>query len=270
MSVAAPAAPLRQWQRFSLAERIMRSVFYLIALIAIVWSLRSIEIIPEFLYDAPQQTADLFTRMWPIDWAWYPKVVHPALMETLHTATLGTILAVAMATPVALMVASNVTQSLIVQSIGRFILVATRSIHAMVWALFFVAVFGPGALAGTLAIAVHSIGFTGKFLSEAIEEAKPGPIEALKAAGAPPLAVLIKGVWPQVKPAFLALAMFRWDINVRESAVLGLVGGGGLGMALDTALSNLYWDQAGLVLCVIFAVVIGAEIATSWVRSRII
>ena len=147
---------------------------------------------------------------------------------------------------------------------------ATRSIHAMVWALFFVAVFGPGALAGTLAIAVHSIGFTGKFLSEAIEEAKPGPIEALKAAGAPPLAVLIKGVWPQVKPAFLALAMFRWDINVRESAVLGLVGGGGLGMALDTALSNLYWDQAGLVLCVIFAVVIGAEIATSWVRSRII
>ncbi len=270
MSVAAPAAPLRQWQRFSPAERIMRSVFYLIALIAIVWSLRSIEIIPEFLYDAPQQTADLFARMWPIDWAWYPKVVHPALMETLHTATLGTILAVAMATPVALMVARNVTQSVIVQSIGRFILVATRSIHAMVWALFFVAVFGPGALAGTLAIAVHSIGFTGKFLSEAIEEAKPGPIEALKATGAPPLAVLIKGIWPQVKPAFLALAMFRWDINVREFAVLGLVGGGGLGMALDTALSNLYWDQAGLVLCVIFAVVIVAEIATSWVRSRII
>ena len=270
MSATAQTAPLRQWQRFSPAERIMRSVFYLIALIAIVWSLRSIEIIPEFLYDAPQQTADLFVRMWPIDWAWYPKVVHAALMETLHTATLGTILAVAMAAPVALMVASNVTHSVLIQSIGRFILVATRSVHAMVWALFFVAVFGPGALAGTLAIAVHSIGFTGKFLSEAIEEAKPGPIEALKATGAPPLAVLIKGIWPQVKPAFLALAMFRWDINVRESAVLGLVGGGGLGMALDTALSNLYWDQAGLVLCVIFAVVIAAEIATSWMRSRII
>src|SRR5688572_4248063 len=109
MSVSAQAVPLRQWQRFSPAERSMRSVFYLIALIAIVWSLRSIEIIPEFLYDAPQQTADLFARMWPIDWAWYPKVVHAALMETLHTATLGTILAVAMAAPVALMVARNVT-----------------------------------------------------------------------------------------------------------------------------------------------------------------
>jgi phosphonate ABC transporter permease subunit PhnE len=264
------AGALRSWQRFTPAERSMRSVFYLITIIAVVWSLQTIAIIPEFLYDAPQQTADLFARMWPIDWAWYPKVVHAALIETLHTATLGTVLAVALASLFALMVARNITGSVVLNTIGRFILVATRSVHAMIWALFFVAVFGPGALAGTLAIAVHSIGFTGKFLSEAIEEAKPGPIEALIAAGASPLGVLIKGYWPQVKPAFLAIAMFRWDINVRESAVLGLVGGGGLGMALDTALSNLYWDQAGLVLLVIFTVVIVAEIATAWVRAKII
>jgi phosphonate ABC transporter permease subunit PhnE len=168
------------------------------------------------------------------------------------------------------MVARNITGSAMVNALGRFILVATRSVHAMIWALFFVAVFGAGALAGTLAIAVHSIGFVGKFLSEAIEEAEPGPIDALIAAGAPPLAVLLKGYWPQVKPAFLSIAVFRWDINVRESAVLGLVGGGGLGMALDTALSNLYWDQVGLVLIVIFLVVIVTEIATTWIRSRII
>jgi phosphonate ABC transporter permease subunit PhnE len=270
----APAGPTaagpRRWHRFSPAERAMRSAFYVMALIAIIWSLRSVEIIPEFLYDAPQQTADLFARMWPIDWAWYPKVVHAALMETLHTATLGTILAIAMASLVALLVARNITRSATLNMIGRFILVGTRSVHAMVWALFFVAVFGPGALAGTLAIAVHSIGFTGKFLSEAIEEAKPGPIEALTAAGASPFAILVKGYWPQVKPAFLAISAFRWDINVRESAVLGLVGGGGLGMALDTALSNLYWDQAGLVLIVIFAVVIVTEIVTAWIRAKII
>jgi len=269
---AASTGPLglRHWQRFTLAQRIMRSMFYVIVVVAFVWSLQSIEIIPEFLYDAPQQTADLFVRMWPIDWSWYPKVVHEALVETLHIATLGTIIAVVLAGLVSLLVARNITRSVILNTIGRFILVATRSVHAMVWALFFVALFGPGALAGTFAIAVHSIGFTGKFLSEAIEEAKQGPIEALTAAGAPPLAILLKGYWPQVKPAFLAIAMFRWDINVRESAVLGLVGGGGLGMALDTALSNLYWDQAGLVLLVIFVVVIVTEIATAWMRSRII
>jgi phosphonate ABC transporter permease subunit PhnE len=263
-------ATLRHWHRFTRGERVMRSAFYVVVLIAIVWSLQSVEIIPEFLYDAPQQTGDLFARMWPIDWAWYPKVVHPALMETLHTATLGTILAVVMASLVALLVARNITHSVVLNTIGRFILVATRSVHAMIWALFFVAVFGPGALAGTLAIAVHSIGFTGKFLSEAIEEAKPGPIEALVAAGASPLAVLLKGYWPQVKPAFLAISAFRWDINVRESAVLGLVGGGGLGVALDTALANLYWDQAGLVLLVIFGVVLATEIVTAWIRTRII
>jgi len=270
MTTGTTATPLRRWRRFTTAERAMRSAFYVVVLIAIVWSLRTIEVIPEFLYDAPQQTVDLFARMWPIDWAWYPAVVHPALIETLHTATLGTILAVAIASLVALMVARNITRSVVLNAIGRFILVATRSVHAMIWALFFVAVFGPGALAGTLAIAVHSIGFTGKFLSEAIEEAKPGPIEALVATGASPLAVLLKGHWPQVKPAFLAISVFRWDINVRESAVLGLVGGGGLGMALDTALSNLYWDQAGLVLLVIFAVVIVTEVVTAWVRQKII
>src|SRR5262245_60185738 len=104
----------------------MRWAFYLAALAAVVWSVQTIEIIPEFLYDAPQQTVDLFVRMWPIDWAWYPKVVHDALIETLHTATLGTILAVAIASLVALLVARNITRSVVLNSIGRFILVATR------------------------------------------------------------------------------------------------------------------------------------------------
>ena len=268
MSTTAPVTPpLRQWQRFSPTERILRSAFYLIAVIAVVWSLRTIEIIPEFLYDAPQQTVDLFTRMWPIDWAWYPKVVHAALIETLHTATLGTILAIVIAAPVALMVARNVTRSVFIQSIGRFILVATRSVHAMVWALFFVAVFGPGALAGTLAIAVHSVGFTGKFLSEAIEEAKPGPLEALRATGAPPLAVR-NGRGVVFEFAALRVAAQSGPIRVGLMAPLtGVVAAGGR-ECVDGF--NLYWDQAGLVLCVVFAVVIAAEIATSIVRSRII
>jgi phosphonate ABC transporter permease subunit PhnE len=260
----------REWHRFTLTQRMARSGFYLLAILAIVWSFQTIEIIPEFLYDAPQQTLDLFVRMWPIDWAWYPKVVHEALLETLHIATLGTMLAVVIAVLVALIVARNILSSITLHLIGQFILVATRSVHAMVWALFFVAIFGPGALAGMLAIAVHSIGFTGKFLAEAIEDVPPGPIEALTAAGASWPSILLKGYWPQVKPAFLSIVMFRWDINVRESAVLGLVGGGGLGMALDTALSNLYWDQAGLVLLVIFAVVIVTEIVTALARRRII
>jgi phosphonate ABC transporter permease subunit PhnE len=261
---------MRHWQRFSPAERLGRFAFMLLMAAAFVWSLRTIEVIPEFLVDAPAQTADLFRRMWPIDWKWFASGVKDALITTLNMATLGTILAFVLATPVALLVARNVTSSVVLNNIGRFILVGTRSVHSLVWALLFTAIFGPGALAGVLAIAVHSIGFTGKFLSEAIEEAKPGPIEALTAAGAPWASRMVKGFWPQIQPAFLALALFRWDINVRESAVLGLVGAGGLGVALDTALNNLYWDQVGLVLFVIFVVVVITEIVTATLRARII
>ncbi|HEV7258570.1 MAG TPA: phosphonate ABC transporter, permease protein PhnE [Bosea sp. (in: a-proteobacteria)] len=272
----APSGEVKQspsglvWNRFTAAERGMRLAFWAVAALALGWSLQTIEVIPEFLYDAPAQTVDLFARMWPIDWAYFPKTVQQALIETLHTATLGTILAIMLATPVALMCARNVSPSAWVNTLGRFILVATRSVHTLVWALFFVAVFGPGALAGVMAVAVHSIGFTGKFLAEAIEEAKPGPIEALRAAGAPWRSVLLKGFWPQVKPAFLAVSLFRWDINVRESAVLGLVGAGGLGVALQAAMDNLYWDQVGLVLAVIFAVVVVTEIVTATLRAKII
>ena len=261
---------MRRWQRFTPAQRIGRALTYVLSAVAIVWSLRTIEVIPEFLYDAPEQTADLFRRMWPIDWSFWRAMVADALVETFHTATLGTIIALVLSVPVALLAARNVTPSPTLNFVAKFILVASRSVNSLIWALLFVAVFGPGALAGTLAIAFRSIGFVGKLLAEALEEAQRGPLEALTAAGAPRGAILLKGYWPQVEPSFWSVALFRWDINIRESAVLGLVGAGGIGVALDTALNNLYWDQVGLCLFVIFVVVIVAEIVTSAIRSRII
>lgn len=260
----------RDWHRFTPMERLARYAVYLFSVMAIVWSARYVEIIPEFLADAPAQTADLFRRMWPFDWAHYPKTVHAALIETLHIATLGTMLSIALAVPVALLAARNITRSRLLNLFATFILVSSRSVNSLVWALLFVAVFGPGALAGVLAIAFRSIGFVGKLLAEAIEEAAPGPIEALEATGAPYMSVLTKGYWPQAEPSFWSIALFRWDINIRESAVLGLVGGGGIGVALEAAMSNLYWDQVGLILGVIFAVVIVTEIVTTAVRKQII
>jgi phosphonate ABC transporter permease subunit PhnE len=208
--------------------------------------------------------------MWRIDWSFWGKMAREGLIETLHTATLGTILAIMMAVPVALLAARNITGSWLLNFLAKFILVSSRSVNSLIWALLFVAIFGPGALAGTLAIAFRSIGFVGKLLAEALEDASRGPIEALTAAGAPVPSILLKGYWPQVEPAFWSIALFRWDINVRESAVLGLVGAGGIGVALDTAMNNLYWDQVGLCLAVIFAVVVVTEIVTSVIRKTII
>jgi len=259
-----------QWKRFSLTQRLARYAVYILTVIAVVWSARSIEIIPEFIADAPAQTVDLFRRMWPIDWGYYHKAVHAALIETVHIATLGTLLSVGLAVPIAVLAARNITPWRTVNWLATFLLVATRSVNSLVWALLFSAVFGPGALAGLLAIGFHSIGFVGKLLAEALEETPRGPIEALRATGAPAASVFSKGYWPCVEPSFWAIALFRWDINIRESAVLGLVGGGGIGMTLDAALSNLYWDQVGLILLVIFGVVIVTEIVTSAIRKRLI
>ena len=264
------AALEREWRRFTPAERIGRFVVYFCVVAAVVASLRTVEVIPEFLYDAPEQIGDMLRRMWPVAWQHYPEGVHAPLLDSLHIATLGTVLAVLMAVPVAFLAARNVTPNAWLNYAAKLILVAARSVNTLIWALFFVAVFGPGTLAGTLAIAFHSIGFTGKLLGEALEESNRGTIEALEASGAPWLSIALKGYWPQVRPAFWAIVLFRWDINVRESAVLGLVGAGGVGMALDTALNLFQWDRAATILVAILAVVVAAELATTQLRKRII
>ena len=259
-----------QWQRFTPVQRIVRSMVMIIGFTALVWSFKTIEIIPEFLYDAPEQAADLFVRMWPFDWAFYPKAVHAALIETFHIATLGTLLALVLAMPLAFLSARNITRSPVLNWLAQVLFVSSRSVNSLIWALLFVAIFGPGALAGVMSIAFRSIGFIGKLFGEALEEAHKGPVDALVASGAPHAVVLAKGIWPQVEPAFWSVALLRWDINIRESAVLGLVGAGGIGVALDNALSNLYWDQVGLIMAVIFVVVIIVEMITTSIRARLI
>ena len=258
------------WRRFTPAQRVARFAVYLAIVAAVVVSIQTVEVIPEFLADAPEQVADLFARMWPIDFAYYPRGVHHALMETIHIASLGTLLALILALPVGLLAAHNICPSTPVNLLARFVLVSSRSVNSLVWALLFVGIFGPGALAGTLAIAFRSIGFVGKLFGEALEETSHGPIEALDAAGAPPVSLLTFGYWPQVKPAFWSIALFRWDINVRESAVLGLVGAGGIGMTLDAALNLFQWERVAVILAAIFAIVILAEVLVTIVRKRVL
>jgi phosphonate transport system permease protein len=270
--MAAAPAPVahRIWQRFSPAQRWTRFVVYLVIALAIAASARTVEVIPEFLADAPEQVVDLVSRMWPPDWSHYPDTVHAALMETIHIASLGTLLALLLALPVGVLAAHNLVRSTPVNLAAKFILVSSRSVNSLVWALLFVGIFGPGSLAGTLAIAFRSIGFVGKLFGEAIEEAQAGPIEALAATGAPWASRMTFGYWPQVRPAFWSIALFRWDINVRESAVLGIVGAGGIGMALDSALNLFQWDRVAVILLSIFAVVIIAEVIVTQFRRRII
>jgi len=258
------------WERFTAAERLARFIAFLAFGVALSVSIRTVEVIPEFLYDAPTQVVDLLARMWPMDLLYYPEGIHAAMIETLHIASLGTLLAVVMAIPVGIMGANNIVKIPLLNWLAKLILVSSRSVNSLVWALLFVAIFGPGALAGTVCIGFRSVGFVGKLFAEALEESNPGPIEALTAAGAPWFSIFLKGYWPQVAPAFWGIFLFRWDINVRESAVIGLVGAGGIGMVLDTALNLFFWDRVSVILLSIFVVVIVAELLVTNIRKRII
>jgi phosphonate transport system permease protein len=213
---------------------------------------------------------DLLLRMWPPDIAHYRLAVHDALIETLHIATLGTVFSFLLAIPLALMAARNICPSPILNILAQLLLVTSRSVNSLVWALIFVAVFGPGAAAGTFAIAFRSVGFVGKLLSEALEEISPGPLEALRATGASRGHIILKGAWPQIEPAFWGVALFRWDINIRESAVLGLVGAGGIGVVLDDAINFFQWDRVATILLAILVIVIIAEIIVTRLRARLI
>jgi phosphonate transport system permease protein len=175
-----------------------------------------------------------------------------------------------MALPFGFLAARNVAPWSWVNWLVRLVWISARSVNTLVFARFYVAVFGPGALAGTLAIAFHFIGFAARLFSEALESASPGAIEALRAAGAPDASVICFGYWPQVVPAFWSLVLFRWDINVRESIVLDMVGAGGVGMVLDKALNLFQWTRVAMVLVTILGVVIAAEVAVTYIRQIII
>jgi len=206
--------------------------------------------------------------MWPPDWSFLSKLFGP-LMETIQIATLGTMFTFIIAFPVAFLAARNTTFNPATWFVGRFILVGSRSVNTVVWGLLFVAIFGPGPVAGIWAIAFRSIGFMGKLTAEAIEEIDAGAVEAVEATGASRLQVLWFGILPQVLPVIYGTAVYRWDINIRESTVLGFVGAGGIGILLYSSINQFLWREVAATLIVVFGVVLVSEFISAKVRQRI-
>ena len=260
------------WRRRTPLARLLLWLGWLalVALTVWCWQVMTRDTIWLFVADAPTQAADIAGRMLPPRWSYLDKLWLP-LWDTLNIATLGTLLGVAIATPVAFLAARNTTPSaLVLRPAALFVIVASRSINSLIWALLLVSILGPGLLAGILAIAFRSIGFVGKLLYEAIEETDASQIEAVEATGAGRAQVLTYGYWPQVAPAFWGISVFRWDINIRESAVLGLVGAGGIGLQLQASLNVLAWPQVTMILLVILATVVFSEWVSARVRHAII
>lgn len=257
-----------EWDRFDRRERLLRYVALLGALIVTVASWRVLNVRYTYLATAPEMTFNLFQRMYPPDAGYAPEIVAP-MISTINIAVVGTILAILMSLPVAYLGARNTTPNRYTYALGKFLIVGSRSVHVIIWALVFVILFGTGTLAGILSVAFRSVGFLAKLLSEEIEEIDRTTVEAIEATGGGPLATLLYGVIPQVKPAFIGLSVYRWDINVREATIIGFVGAGGIGMELQTRVNFFDWNGVLTILVAILVVVIFSELLSAYVREKV-
>jgi phosphonate transport system permease protein len=154
--------------------------------------------------------------------------------------------------------------------VSRLLLMIIRSLHTIVIGIIFVIILGFGPLAGVITLMLHSVGFVGKLLAEDIENIKSEPLEAVRATGASWLQVVIYGVWPQVATRYIGLSIYRADINFRQSTVIGIVGAGGIGAVLDTAMGRYDYNTAAAILLCIIVLVLIAEYISSAIRRKIV
>ena len=205
-----------------------------------------------------------------VDWGLFPDLAGPAL-ETFMIACLGTLLGVLVCIPVTWFGALNITPfKPVTYPLARLMMTLSRSIHEIVWALFFVAVVGLGAMAGIFALAMRSVGFIAKMSAEAIEDIDPGPVEAIRAVGGNGFQVLLYAILPQVLPQILGVIVFEWEINIRRSAVLGLVGAGGLGLMFFRQMNTFNFPGVTTVLIAIFGIILIGEVVSHFARKTVI
>lgn len=257
-----------RYDRYSPREKMRHWGWSILCAAIVIWALRAMEINWHFLADAHVQAYDLADRLWPPRWDYAPKIMG-ALVETVHIGTLGTMISFVLAVPVAFISARNTSFNGLTWAIGRVILVLSRSINTVIWGLLFVAIFGPGPVAGICAVAARSVGFIAKLISEAIEEVDAGQIEAIEATGATRLQIWATAIWPQIQPALIGTSVYRWDINIRESSVLGFVGAGGIGLYLYSSINSFAWNQVLLILVAILVLVVISEVISAWVRGKL-
>ena len=254
------------WKRRKTPKQLLIWFGWLVALVvaAYAWKLISDKTVWFFVLDAPRQMVDISSRMVPPSWS-YMEVLWKPIWDTINIATIGSMIAMAIAIPVAFAAAHNTTPHKLVRAAALLIIVSTRSINSLVWALLLVVIVGPGVLAGTLAIGIRSIGGCAKLLYEGIEEINQTQVEAIEATGASPAQKMIYGVLPQVLPTFAGVGVFRWDVNVRGSTILGIVGAGGIGVQLNGSINTLAWTQVSMILLVI----LGAVVLSEWVSAKV-
>jgi phosphonate transport system permease protein len=216
-----------------------------------------------------QNVINLFGRMYPPDFAEISTVIS-AMVETLWIALLGTLGAVILSYPLALLAASNTTPNRALRAFSRGAITLSRAVPEIILAAIFVVAFGTGPFPGVLALALHSIGMIGRLFADALEKADEAPREALMAVGSTKRQTIRSSLIPQALPSMIATALFRFEINLRGSAVLGLVGAGGIGTIISESLETIQYRPALAAVTVLFVVILLTELASNAIRQSLI
>ena len=190
------------------------------------------------------------------------------LVESLTMTLTATVVGIIISVPIGIGAATNMAPTWL-YLLCRSIIAVSRSLQEIIIAIFFVAMFGFGPFAGFLTLSFATIGFLSKLLAEDIEDIDKSQVEAIRATGASWLQVLTYGVAPQVMPRLVGLSLYRLDINFRESSVIGIVGAGGIGATLNTAIDRYEYDSAGAILLIIIGIVLMVEYTSGLIRRRL-
>ncbi|MEQ9448451.1 MAG: phosphonate ABC transporter, permease protein PhnE, partial [Rhodospirillaceae bacterium] len=202
----------------------------------------------------------------PPDFASRGDAILAGVLESIWMTVAATAAGVFLAVPLAVGGANNLAPKP-VYAVCRVIMAISRTFPEILVAIFFVKLFGFGTFAGFLTLTYETIGFNAKLLAEDIEAINPAHAEAVRATGAGWFSWLAYGIQPQVLPRAIGLAIYRLDINFRESAVIGIVGAGGIGATLTTAFDRYEYDSAAAILIVIIAIVMATELASGRIRK---
>jgi phosphonate transport system permease protein len=259
----------KRWRKPAfVASPVLRWVMIIGAALYLVAAVSSIEVNWERVYRGLDRGRQFIVAFLNPDFGSRANDIRLGLTESAVMTIASTVVGIAVSIPIGLGAARNIS-ILPVYLACRSIIAVSRALNEIVVAILLVAIFGFGPLAGFLTLSFATIGFLSKLLAEEIEDMDKVQAEAVRATGASWLQRYVFGVHPQVVPRLIGLSMYRLDINFRESAVLGIVGAGGIGATLNTAFDRYEFDTAAAILLVIIAAVMALEYTSGIIRAKV-
>jgi len=265
--LAVPQAGTRRWSRPPLiTDRRWRWGLAIGVAVYLAAAFGTIDVNWARVYEGLPRGQAFLLAFFPPDFTSRWSAIFDGVMESLWMTVASTVIGILISVPVGLGAARNLAPRP-VYYFCRAIVAISRSFQEVLLAIFFVKLFGFGPFAGFITLSVATVGFFGKLLAEDIEDMDPVQAESVRATGAGWFQWLNYAVQPQVMPRFIGLSLYRLDINFRESAIVGIVGGGGIGATLNTAFDRYEFDSAAAILLVIIGIVMAVEYTSGFVRK---